>query len=449
MEAFTLLEPTSTWDTLLAFWRFEDMNVLWVLIGSILLGMSASVIGAFAFLRKRSLIGDALAHAALPGVMMAFLLFQTRDPLIMFLGAVTSSFIGFFLIDWLPKNTKIKPDAALAITLSFFFALGLMLLSFIQGMDVSNKSGLDKILFGQAAAMTQADIKLLAYVTITILITVALFFQKLRLIAFNRTYAKTIGMAVNFYELVLALLIVMSVVVGLQLVGVVLMAAVLLTPIAAARFWSNELNHILILSALLGAVSAIISTQVSYLAPAMPTGPWMVVSLSLLFILSLFFAPQKGLLKRHLEHKQLRQKVAEENILRTLYKLVERNQQDQQDFNQSDIQALRSVPTESLQKTLKTLCKKQLIESSARGFRLTKNGLELAIQLTRRHRLWENYLNEQAELTPEQVHKQAERIEHILTDSQEQQLQAELTNADSDPHGNPIPRQTATSGGKR
>ena len=448
MDAFTLLQPVSTWDNLLAFWRFEDMNVLWVLVGSILLGMSASVIGAFAFLRKRSLIGDALAHAALPGVMMAFLLFQTRDPLVMFLGAAASSFIGFFLIDWLPKNTKIKPDAALAITLSFFFALGLMLLSYIQGLNVENKSGLDKILFGQAAAMTQDDIRLLGYVAITILITVTLFFHKLRLIAFNRTYAITIGMAVNRYELLLALLIVMSVVVGLQLVGVVLMAAVLLTPIAAARFWSGELSHMLILSAMLGAISAIISTQISYLAPAMPTGPWMVVSLSILFILSLLFAPQKGLLKRFLEHKLLRQKVAEENILRTLYKLVERNKIDQLDFNHSDIQALRSVPTESLQKTLKTLCRKQLIESSSKGFRLTKSGLKLATQLTRRHRLWENYLNEHAELTPEQVHNQAERIEHILTESQEKQLQAELENADSDPHGNPIPSQSSLTGGK-
>lgn len=454
MEPFTLLQPLSAksaLDNLLTFWRFEDMNVLWVLIGSVLLGMSASVIGAFAFLRKRSLIGDALAHAALPGVMMAFLLFQTRDPLVMFLGAITSSFIGFFLIDWLPKNTKIKPDAALAITLSFFFALGLMLLSYIQGLNVDNKSGLDKILFGQAAAMTQNDIRLLGYVAVIILVTVALFFQKLRLIAFNRSYAQTLGISVKFYELLLALLIVMSVVVGLQLVGVVLMAAVLLTPIAAARFWSNELSHMLVLSAILGAVSAIISTQVSYLAPAMPTGPWMVVSLSVLFILSLLFAPQKGLLKRYLEHTQLRQKVAEENILRTLYKLLERNQLDQQDFNQSDIQALRSVPTESLQKTLKNLCKKHLIESSARGFRLTPQGLEQATQLTRRHRLWENYLNQHAELTPEQVHKQAERIEHILTESQEQQLHAELENSNYDPHGNLIPNQPphhATEGGK-
>jgi len=446
MDNFTLLDPTympSTWQLLKEFWQFNDMNVLWVLMGSILLGISASVIGSFAFLRRRSLIGDALAHAALPGVMMAFLLFQTRDPMVMFLGAVISSFIGFFIIDWLPKNTKIKPDAALAITLSFFFALGLMLLSFIQGMEVENKSGLDKILFGQAAAMTRDDINLLMYVTIFILINVVLFFQKFRLIAFNSNYARSLGVAVNRYELLLALLIVMSVVVGLQLVGVVLMAAVLLTPVATARLWSNQLRNILLLAGAVGAMSAIISTQISYLAPAMPTGPWMVVSLSSLFFLSLLFAPDKGLVQRYLKQYQLRQRVSQENILRTLYKLWERSQFEQNNFNISDIQALRAMPPQTLRKTLRHLCRKNLLRESALGFRFTKSGLEQATQLTRRHRLWENYLNEHLALSPDQVHSQAERIEHILTLEQEKQLEEELKDSLQDPHGNAIPNRAA------
>ncbi len=447
MQDFTLLiEGPSTWELLLEFWQFNDKNVLWVLIGSVLLGISASVIGSFAFLRKRSLIGDALAHAALPGVMMAFLLFQTRDPLVMFLGAVATSFIGFFIIDWLPKNTKTKPDAALAITLSFFFAVGLMLLSFIQGMEVENKSGLDKILFGQAAAMTQDDINLLMVVTLFILASVALFFQKFRLIAFNSSYARSLGIAVNRYELLLALLIVMSVVVGLQLVGVVLMAAVLLTPVAAARFWSSQLATILILAGSLGAISAVISTQISYLAPAMPTGPWMVVSLASLFFLSLLFAPQKGLIQRYRQQRQLRQKVSAENILRTLYKLWERSDFQKNDFNMADIQSLRTMPTHDLRKTLKQLCRQALLKESARGFRLTEAGLEQASLLTRRHRLWENYLNEHVELTPDQVHSQAERIEHILTPEQEKQLEQELKESRKDPHGKLIPG--AQTGGK-
>ncbi len=439
MQDWTVISQPSTWELLLDFWRFEDMNALWVLMGSVLLGISASIIGGFAFLRKRSLVGDALAHAALPGVMMAFLLFETRDPVVMFLGALTSSFIGFFIIDWLPKNTKIKPDAALAITLSFFFALGLMLLSYIQGLQVENKSGLDKILFGQAAAMTQDDITLLTYVTLFVLLNVALFFQKLRLIAFNTQYARSLGISVKFYEFLLALLIVMSVVVGLQLVGVVLMAAVLLTPVAAARFWSDQLSRILIIAGSLGALSAVISTQVSYLAPAMPTGPWMVVSLASLFLLSMLFAPNKGLLKRFLEQKRLRQKVSEENVLRTLYKLNEQSNFTRRYFNLPDIQALRAIPIDTLKKTLRSLGGKDLVVESAKGYRMTDTGMEQATQLTRRHRLWESYLNQQVELTPEQVHSQAERIEHILNEEQEQQLEAELRDRHSDPHGKPIP----------
>lgn len=288
-------------------------------------------------------------------------------------------------------------------------------------------------------------------VTVFILITVMLFFQKFRLIAFNSSYAQSLGIAVNRYELLLALLIVMSVVVGLQLVGVVLMAAVLLTPVAAARFWSDKLTSILILAGILGAISAIISTQISYLAPAMPTGPWMVVSLASLFFLSLLFAPNKGLINRYLQQNQLRQKVAEENILRTLYKLWERTEFQKNDFNMGDIQSLRTMPTHHLQSSLKKLCRRKLLTSSSRGFRLTDSGLEQATLLTRRHRLWENYLNEHLELTPDQVHSQAERIEHILTAEQEKQLEEELKNSQQDPHGNVIPgvNNATQTGAKR
>jgi len=439
MEGFTLVEPASTWQLLLEFWQFKDMNVIWVLTGSILLAISASTVGTFAFLRKRSLIGDALAHAALPGVMMAFLLFGTRDPLVMFAGAMVSSFIGFYIIDWLPKNTKIKPDAALAITLSFFFALGLMLLSYIQRMNIDNKSGLDKILFGQAAAMTEHDIQLLLSVTIIVLLVVITLFQKFRLIAFNLDYARTLGVNVKFIEFILALLIVMSVVVGLQIVGVVLMAAVLLTPVAAARLWSDSLGAILVLGASIGALSAIISTHISYLGPSMPTGPWMVVSMASLFFLSFLFAPQKGLVKRWLDQKALRQKVIEENILRTLFKLWEASEFKNSCFNMSDIQAMRSIEGPKLKAVLKVLCRKKLIIESAKGFELTQEGQRQSTQLTRRHRLWEQYLNEQVSLTPEQVHSQAEWIEHILTPEQEKLLEAELQEHHIDPHGKNIP----------
>lgn len=427
------------WQQLSVFWSFEDINATWVLIGSLLLGMSASVIGAFAFLRKRSLLGDALAHAALPGVMMAFLLSGSRDAEIIFLGALASSLIGFWIIDWLPKNSKIKPDAALAITLSFFFALGLMLLSYIQNTDMPDKSGLDKLLFGQAAAITSDDIQLLIYVTTTVLITVILFFQKFRLIAFNRLYAKTLGIKVKFYEVLLAIMIVLSVVVGLQLVGVVLMAAILLTPIAAARFWSHQLSSLLLLAALFGAISAALGAQISYIAPAMPTGPWIVVSLSVLFFISFIFAPQQGLVKRYLDYRQLKQRVQQENILRTLYKLLEREHFKRNQFTLSDITELRSLNSMELKQTLAQLSKAKLVLEAQQKYSLSEEGLLQAIKLTRRHRLWESYLSQHADLTSDQVHQQAERIEHILNKEQEEQIVAELMEQ-FDPHGSPIPK---------
>ena len=455
MNNFQPVEPAGYWALFVEFWSFSDVNAVWVLVGCILLGMSASVIGGFAFLRKKSLMGDVLAHAALPGVMSAFILFHSRDPLLMFVGALFSSFMGLLLMDWLPKHTKIKPDAAMAITLSFFFALGLMELSYIQGLAVEGKSGLDKILFGQAAAMLPEDVQLLAVVALVVLTLVGVFFHKFRLIAFNRIYAQSLGLNVAFYEVVLALLIVMSVVIGLQVVGVVLMAAVLLTPIAAARFWNQNLSAILVTAALLGGVSGLISANISYMAPAMPTGPWMVVVLSVLFFISFLLAPQRGVLANLQKQRQLRRQVSEENVLRTLYVLNERQPQKETAalseaalsmegrFAIEDILKLRSMSLTELKATLKRLHDKGLIQLDRQtdAVSLSAEGAVQAISLTRRHRLWENYLSEQLSLSSERVHHQAERAEHLLTEAQTQQLEAELADSglQQDPHGKPIP----------
>lgn len=465
MGDFSPYNP-SYWALFVEFWQLNDPNAVWVLIGSALLGLSASVIGGFAFLRKRSLMGDALAHAALPGVMTAFILFHANTPVLMFLGAVSSSFLGLFLMDWLPKNTKIKPDAAMAITLSFFFALGLMELSYIQGLEVAGKSGLDKILFGQAAAMLPHDIYLLSIVAIVVLALVALFFQKFRLIAFNRSYAKSIGMNIPFYEVLLALLIVMSVVIGLQIVGVVLMAAVLLTPVAAAKFWNQNLSAMLMTAGVIGAISGVLSANISYMAPAMPTGPWMVVVLFILFLVSFLFAPQKGLLSNLAQQRQLRRQVCEENVLRTFYVLNERhpiNQNTDQSeidlglaFSEEAILAARGMAIGRLKKTLQRLEQKGLLNRThdVDGLSLTEMGVFAAVTLTRRHRLWESYLTEELDMDADKVHHYAEQIEHLLTDEETMQLEQALAQQgrQQDPHGREIPeshRTIANNGGAK
>ncbi|HBQ44174.1 MAG TPA: zinc ABC transporter permease [Thiomicrospira sp.] len=458
LAGFELIEP-SFWMLFIEFWKFNDINAVWVLIGTVLLGISASVIGSFVFLRKRALMGDALAHAALPGVMIAFILFQANDPFIMFLGAVFSSFMGLFLMDWLPKNTKIKPDAAMAITLSFFFALGMMALSYIQGLEVAGKSGLDKILFGQAAAMLLADLYLLSAVALLVLTVVTIFFQKFRLITFNRIYAKSLGLNIAFYDVVLALLIVLSVVIGLQIVGVILMAALLLTPIAAAKFWSAKLPVMLFTAGAIGGISGVVSANISYVAPAMPTGPWMVVVLSVLFILSFLFAPQRGLVSNLRQQSKLRKQVREENVLRTLYVLNERDPANSSkplrldgSYEVEDILKSRSGSFSELQKTLSRLSKKGLlltVANSQSAVSLSNEGQSLAIDLTRRHRLWENYLTEQADIAPENVHQQAEKIEHLLTEKQTQEIEKSLKGSGKeDPHGKNIPASRPSSQGE-
>lgn len=283
-------------NLLSSFW--QDANLLWVVSGTLLLGISAAVTGGLAVLRQRALIGDVLAHAALPGIMIAFILFESRSPGLVFSGALISSLLGYYLIGWISRVSKIKADAAMAVVLSLFFSIGLMALSYIQTLDTPNKAGLDRLLFGQAASMTQSDVILLSLVALISLTVIMLLFHKLRLISFNRQYAQSLGINVEFYELVFALLLVMTVVIGLQIVGVVLMAAVLLIPITIARFWACSLKSILVLAAFFSGLSAIISTQISLLAPAMPTGPWMVFILGILFAVSWLFSRQRGVIKR-------------------------------------------------------------------------------------------------------------------------------------------------------
>ncbi len=283
-------------NLLSSFW--QDANLLWVLSGTLLLGVSAAVTGGLAVLRQRALIGDVLAHAALPGIMIAFILFESRSPGLIFSGALISSLVGYYLIGWISRVSKIKADAAMAVVLSLFFSIGLMALSYIQTLDTPNKAGLDRLLFGQAASMNQTDVAILSLVALISLTLIIVLFHKLRLISFNRQYAQSLGINVEFYELVFALLLVMTVVIGLQIVGVVLMAAVLLIPITIARFWACSLKSILMLAAFFSGLSAIISTQVSLLAPAMPTGPWMVFILGVLFAFSWLFSPHRGVIKQ-------------------------------------------------------------------------------------------------------------------------------------------------------
>lgn len=424
----------------LAFFLLPSVNVFYVLSGCVILGVSAGMIGCFAFLRKRSLLGDALSHAALPGVCVAFMLTGTKNPLIILTGAMLSCWLGALAVEFIVRYTRCKEDSALGMVLSVFFGLGILLLTRIQQSGNASQAGLDKFLFGQAASLIGRDVWVLGVAGGVTIALVLLFYKEFKVLSFDPAFAQAVGLSVRSIEILLATLIVLSVSVGLQAVGVVLMAAMLVTPAAAARYWTDRLSTMLFLAALIGGVSGALGAYISYLGPHMPTGPWMVVAVTTLFLVSFLFAPRRGVLGRYLRHHRLRRKTVFENVLRTLYKVGEQQGVWEVPMSLAELAAHRHMRMGRLLHTVEVLKRRGLLSESAAGlYALTSPGLEEATRVTRLHRLWELYLTRKLEIAPDHVHDDAEEIEHILTPELEQRLMESLDFPQLDPHGREIP----------
>jgi manganese/zinc/iron transport system permease protein len=430
----------------LEFFTFPSVNVVHVLLGCVILGVSSGLLGCFAFLRKRSLLGDALSHAALPGVCLAFIVAErwlpgdAKNPLVLLCGAVLSCWLGALAIEWIVNHTRCKEDSALGMVLSVFFGAGILLLTHIQHSGSAAQSGLDKFLFGQAASLVQRDLYILGGLGVVLCLIVVLAFKEFKIVSFDPGFARALGMPVRFVEFSLATLIVLAVCIGLQAVGVVLMAAMLVTPAAAARYWTDSLSRMLWLATIFGGLSGAIGAYVSYLSVRMPTGPWMVVAVTSIFIVSFLIAPQRGALARMRRIYAFRQKTARENILRTMYKFGERGDGKDVPVSLSELLQHREMSTARLRQTMARLARAALIRESDAGlYQLTEAGRAEAERVTRVHRLWEVYLMKKLEIAPDHVHDDAEEIEHILTPDLERRLLQELDGERMDPHGQEIP----------
>lgn len=275
-----------------------DPNAQWILLGCMLLGLSSGVIGSFAYLRKQSLMGDALSHAALPGVCIAFMLAGSKSILFLLLGAAIAGLIATFGIGFMTRHTRIKQDAALAIVLSVFFGIGIVLLTRIQHSGAGNQSGLDTFLFGQAAAMVLSDVIIMGVISVILLGTCALLFKEFKLLSFDQGFARGLGYPTVFLEQLIMFLIVIAVVVGIQAVGVVLMAALLITPAVSARYWTEKLGVMVILAGVFGALSGVIGTMISASGNNLPTGPLIVLAATASFVISVIVAPRRGALSK-------------------------------------------------------------------------------------------------------------------------------------------------------
>jgi manganese/zinc/iron transport system permease protein len=313
------MNPLSFFHDLL----FHDHTLQTVVLGSATLGVVSGALGTYAVLRKQSLIGDAISHAALPGIMLAFLLTRSKTPLVLLAGAAAAGWLGTLVVMGIVRSSRIKLDSALGLVLSVFFGFGMVLLTYIQKrVTGANQAGLRDFLWGQAATLVQQDVIVMAVLGAVVLTVMALFWKEFQLLSFDPDFAASLGLPVRALDVLLTGLLVTAIVLGLQAVGVVLMSAMIVAPAAAARQWTDRLGRMTVLSAGFGALAGAAGGVISNLDRRTPTGPMIVLCLGALVALSLLLAPRRGLLWDRVRHWRNRRRLRLEAVLEDLYALA-------------------------------------------------------------------------------------------------------------------------------
>lgn len=272
-----------------------DYTLRSVALGGMLLGIVAGVLGAFAVLRRQALLGDSLSHAALPGICIAFILTGSRESLVLLIGAGIAGWIGTWILLRTVSATKLSEDTMLGVVLSVFFGVGILLLTYIQQTNNANQAGLDKYLFGQAASLIARDVVTFAVLGIASLTIVVVFYKEFKLLSFDPDFLASLGLPLRRLDLALTSLLVVAVMIGLQTVGVVLMAAMVIGPGTAARQWTDNLRTMLFLSGLIGGLAGLTGAVISVQASRLPTGPSIILALTVMVVASILFAPRHGI----------------------------------------------------------------------------------------------------------------------------------------------------------
>lgn len=288
-----------------------------VALGSSVLGIAAGALGVFAVLRQRSLMGDALAHAALPGVALAFMITGTKDPMVLLIGAAAVGILGALMMVGLERTPRITSDVSIGVVLSTFFSLGIVLLTYIAKTAGANQAGLEKYLFGQAAGIVARDVALMSVISLVAIIAVVIAFRPLKTTLFDVRFAGAIGLRVRMIEVIMTVLLVVAIIVGLRTVGAILMVAMLIIPTATARQFTPRLAILIPVACLTGAFVGVTGSLVSTSA-ALPTGPVIALVGLAVVMLALVFAPGRGIAWRTAAVTRRRRRRADEATLLTL-----------------------------------------------------------------------------------------------------------------------------------
>ena len=300
---------------------FSDYTARTILLGAASLGVVSGVVGSYAVLRRQSLVGDVMSHAALPGIVLAFLVMGVKEQLPIFIGAALSAVLAVFLINLITANSRIKTDSAMGMALSVFFGLGLVLLTYAQKMPDANQAGLDKFLFGQAEALVEKDVLIIGVTGGFALAVVGLFWKEFKLLCFDPDFGGTMGFSMKSLDLLVTAVIVSAIVIGLQTVGVVLMSSMLIAPAVAARQWTGGMGSMVVLAALIAAVSGVTGVALSAGLENVPTGPAVIVCVSVIAFFSVLFSPN-GFFTLRLRDARSRREIKKDYVLKALHDLA-------------------------------------------------------------------------------------------------------------------------------
>lgn len=362
---------------------FSDYTLRTVALGSAALGTVSGALGTFAVLRKQSLLGDAISHAALPGIALAFLLTGSKAPLVLVLGAAFAGWLGTLLVMAVVGTTRLKEDTALGIVLSVFFGVGLVLLTYIQKLPDAGQAGLDRFLFGQAATMLERDVVVIAGLGSLALVIAAIFWKEFKVLSFDRDFGATVGLPMRTVDIILTSVLVISIVIGLQTVGVVLMSAMVVAPAAAARQWTDRTGTMFILAGLFGALAGVSGAVFSSTAARLPTGPTIVLCMSAIVLISLTLAPNRGLIWNGVRRARARRTIRAEAVLRDLEALAAQHGTSEHGHSMAALDAMR-LGHGSVRKSLKKLEERGSARQLANGdWTLTDRGAREAAELRR------------------------------------------------------------------
>ena len=430
----------SQWTGLWRMLQLSDYNSQVVLLGTAMLGLAAGLIGSFLLLRKRSLMGDAVSHATLPGIGIAFLImvqilsgdsavaaFLRRHDLnekslpILLAGALISGLLGMGVVLLIRKVTRLKEDVALGVVLSVFFGAGTSILVVTQQLPKGSAAGLDRFIFGRAASMIRSDAILITVAAALIAVAALLLFKEFTILCFDSDFAASEGWPVGLLDTLLMGLAVMVTVIGLQSVGMILVIALLIIPPAAARFWTHRLKPMVWISGITGALSAFVGAFISGIQPDLPTGALIVLTATAFFVFSLIVGTDRGVARRVIDHWQLTRKVARQNLLRALYESREHGPDPTPDdplgigVAVADLERRRSWTPAQLSRQLQAAGRDGLIRRGTDSlWYFTQSGLVEARRIVRNHRLWEIFLITHADIAPGRVDRDADAIEHVL-----------------------------------